>query len=407
MIFNELSERKQDFKKKRLEFFQNIFIKKLNYDKKINHNKSESKAIKKNISEINNQNESTFKHYLKVEKELIEYIARLNTKIYPITKINDEIKKTNNNIHEMLEYLKRKRLKILQENKNELEVVLYNYQEKIDKERTKEIISKYKKDVELFENAGKIIKEIEESLPKYKRLESDCQKLENINSRLRIKYDTLKIEQKSLLCIINKYKGKKSSKNTVLFRNNSCIFKSKMLNKSNFEKLNVSKIKKDLNNTKNNNHFKNTKIFISQKHSNYSKLFSNNDLPKNRCSSAKLNNRYNIDNVIEDNYENQSIKNQYIIKKMNELNYLVANKYKELSDFCAKEIKLQNSIRNLIQLCVEDLNNKYKSEKKIKNKKSLEEKIFMLSYLYDNCLNNGELKELKNQYSIFVPKKNN
>ena len=125
MIFNELSERKQDFKKKRLEFFQNIFIKKLNYDKKINHNKSESKVIKKNISEINNQNESTFKHYLKVEKELIEYIARLNTKIYPITKINDEIKKTNNNIHEMLEYLKRKRLKILQENKNELEVVLY------------------------------------------------------------------------------------------------------------------------------------------------------------------------------------------------------------------------------------------------------------------------------------------
>ena len=407
MIFNELSERKQDFKKKRLEFFQNIFIKKLNYDKKINHNKSESKVIKKNISEINNQNESTFKHYLKVEKELIEYIARLNTKIYPITKINDEIKKTNNNIHEMLEYLKRKRLKILQENKNELEVVLYNYQEKIDKERTKEIISKYKKDVELFENAGKIIKEIEESLPKYKRLESNCQKLEDINSRLRIKYDTLKIEQKSLLCIINKYKGKKSSKNTVLFRNNSCIFKSKMLNKSNFEKLNVSKIKKDLNNTKNNNYFKNTKIFISQKHSNYSKIFSNNALPKNRCSSAKLNNRYNIDNVIEDNYENQSIKNQYIIKKMNELNYLVANKYKELSDFCAKEIKLQNSIRNLIQLCVEDLNNKYKSEKKIKNKKSLEEKIFMLSYLYDNCLNNGELKELKNQYSIFVPKKNN
>ena len=120
-----------------------------------------------------------------------------------------------------------------------------------------------------------------------------------------------------------------------------------------------------------------------------------------------MNNRYNIDNVIEDNYENQSIKNQYIIKKLNELNYLVANKYKELSDFCAKEIKLQNSIRNLIQLCVEDLNNKYKSEKKIKNKKSLEEKIFMLSYLYDNCLNNGELKELKNQYSIFVPKKNN
>ena len=79
---------------------------------------------------------------MKVEKELIEYIALLNSKIYPITKINDEIIKTNNNIHEMLEYLKRKRLKILQENKNELEVVLYNYQEKIDKERTKEIISK-------------------------------------------------------------------------------------------------------------------------------------------------------------------------------------------------------------------------------------------------------------------------
>ena len=81
MLLDEAHLKKQDFKKKILKHFQNIFIKKLKYDKKIRQNKSESKAIKKNISNINKQSRSIFMHYSKIENELIEYIGILNTKI--------------------------------------------------------------------------------------------------------------------------------------------------------------------------------------------------------------------------------------------------------------------------------------------------------------------------------------
>ena len=93
-------------------------------------------------------------------------------------------------------------------------------------------------------------------------------------------------------------------------------------------------------------------------------------------------------------------------------------------------MEIQNKIRNLINLCVEDLNLLYKEYKgdkfeiiktqndkknKTKNKekeivqyenniKKIEKQIFIFSYIYDSCLNNGEIKELKRQYSMFQQK---
>ena len=134
---------KQDFRTKQLEFFQNIFIKKLKYDNNIRHNKSESKEIKKYISEINKQKEKIYEHYFKVEKELLEYIALLQTKIYPLKRNESDLKEMNENILNMLEYFKKKKLKVLQNDKNELEMVLYKYQSKKDKERTNNLHLKY------------------------------------------------------------------------------------------------------------------------------------------------------------------------------------------------------------------------------------------------------------------------
>ena len=114
MLLDEAHLKKQDFKKKILKHFQNIFIKKLKYDKKIRQNKSESKAIKKNISNINKQSRSIFMHYSKIENELIEYIGILNTKIYPNNLIFEpKILEINRSILEMLEYFQKKRLRIL------------------------------------------------------------------------------------------------------------------------------------------------------------------------------------------------------------------------------------------------------------------------------------------------------
>ena len=399
---------KQDFRTKQLEFFQNIFIKKLKYDNNIRHNKSESKEIKKYISEINKQKEKIYEHYFKVEKELLEYIALLQTKIYPLKRNESDLKEMNENILNMLEYFKKKKLKVLQNDKNELEMVLYKYQSKKDKERTNNLHLKYKQDLNLFQSTEKLVKEITNLLPTFRKLEKECNKLEQINTNLRVKYDSIKVEQNCLYQILNKIKyqkednkheNKKENKKYILLKNKSCIFKRriKAINKNNIS--NNSSLN-SLNNKKND------KFFISQNYSNYNKIYlKKNNLPKNRCSSAKIINRNNL-NIIAENDEKIEFNNQ-ITESLKKLNYYANIKYKELQNLCAKEIKSQNNIRVLLELCVEDLNSENKAEKNEKFKENLENKIFILSYLYDNIFKNGEIKALKREYSMFLPKKNN
>jgi len=405
MILGEFLKKKPDFRTKKLKFFQNIFNKKLKYDKKTRMNKSESKVIKKNISLINKQSEEIYEHYLKVEKELIEYIALLNTRIFPIEKYNDlEIKEVNDDILEKLEYFKKKRIKAEQEDKNELEMDLYKYQARKDKERTSDLFFRYRKDLDMFKNTENIIEEIKKSLPEFKKLEKECNKLEQINFNLKVKYDAVKVEQKCLYELLNNVKNKKVNKKFTLHKNNSCIFSNKMKSLNNLEKINSFKIQNAENK-------KQEKIFISQNQSNYSKIFLNsndNNLTKNRCISAKINNRYNISKMINENDDKFSKLNKYSIKLLKELNYYAKIKCKELEELCAKEKKHKNNLKNLIELCVEDLNNIYKKEKNEKIKNKIEEKIFIFAYIFDNCLINGEVKELKRQYSMFIrPKKYN
>ena len=389
MLLNNSSNKKQDFKSKQLDFFVNIFLKKLKFDIKTQQNKSDSKAIKKNISVVNKQSAENFRHYMKVEKELIEYIALLNTKIYPADlKFDPEILQINSKILQTLEFLKKKRVKILQDDKNELELLLYSYQDKIDKDRTDDIYRRYKSDLALFEDVEKITKEVQDLLPNHKKLELECQKLEQLNTDLKVKYNTLQMEQKGLYKILNKLKNKGIDKKDTLHHNKSCIFKTKTKNQKFFERINKKR------------------FFLPRKRSNYSKINFKKELPLNRCSSAKLNDRYKIEKILDENNEKERNKNMYIIRVLKELNYYATIKCNELEEICAKETKAQNNIKNLLQLCAEDLNTKNKEEKNKKKRKKLEEKIFILSYVYDNCLNNGEKKHLKRNYSMFIPKKN-
>ena len=83
---------KQDFRMKQLENYQKIYNKKLKYDIDIRHNKSESKELKKYISEITTKKEKIYEHYFKVEKELLEYIALLQTRIYALKKNESNLK---------------------------------------------------------------------------------------------------------------------------------------------------------------------------------------------------------------------------------------------------------------------------------------------------------------------------
>ena len=377
MLLYDSSEKKQDFKQKQLDFFVNIFIKKLKYDKKIKQNKSESKSVKKNISIINKLSGENYRHYMKVEKELMEYIALLNTKIFPEdVKFDPRISELSRKILQILEFLKNKKTRILEDDKNELELLLYSYQDKIDKDRQDDLYNRYMNDLALFENLEKITKEVQDLLPKHKKLELECQKLEELNRGLRAKYNTLQIEKKYLYKILGKLQDKSIGKKDSLYRNKSCVFKPKLKNKNFFEKINNNK----------------TRLFVTRKCSNYSKINLKKELSTNRCCSAKLSKRYKNKKILDENNEKEKDKNEYIINILKKLNYYARIKCNELEEICTKEMKYQNNIKNLLQLCAEDLNVEIREEKTEKKRKNLEEKLFILSYVYDNCLANGEKK---------------
>ena len=449
MLFDNLTNRKQNDKKKLLKYFINIFNRKLRLDSRIKQNKSESKKILKNIEEIDNKSENIFKHYSKVEKELIHYIAELKVKNdLKEGNLNPKIKEINENNLKLLETLQKKRIKIIEEKRKELEQILDNYQIQLALKRDNLIYDQIEKDYLVFQKLEEEKQELEKLSPKLIFLEKEIDKIKMINKELRAKYEIIKIENKCLLSLVerlNKKNSKIVNNNSIIINNN--MNKSQIINnrKSKIQlkdkiiinnNLNTSRrrnnnnlsnyTKKSFSNStkipsssiklkyKKNNIFfgKKNNIFISQNNI-YNHIFINKS-NINRCSSAKIINRNREKEI---NFD----KNKYIIKLLKELNVNIEKKYNEKYNLYSKELEIQNKMRNMIHLCVEDLNSIYKIEKN-KNKKEInsdnnnkdndeskvkdvEQKLFIFSYIYDNCLKNGEIKELKRHYSMFQQKK--
>ena len=459
MLLEDFSKRKQDYKMRKLKLFSNIFDKKLKYDSKIKLNKSESKKIIKNIEEIDKKNEIIFKHYSKVEKELIEYIAELNVKNYANEgSLSPEFKQMNEYNLKTIEILKRKRIKILDEKRNELENIVEKCQLQEAQKRENILYDRIERDYLVFRKLDEAKHEMEKLVPKFKILEKEINSISKNNNELKRKYDYIKIENKCLTCLLNQlYNKNKKNINDNSIINNSKINmnKSMVLKNKNFIKSNNNKYDTKIPNTSrlnaNNNSFKSIKlslsnsiiipsnslnskkqkynninnkekinnIFISQKSSIYNKIF-NKKLNKKRIASASIIDKR--DEKIDD------VKIEYIIKILKKLIYNIEKEYNEKYILYSKEIETQNAIRNLINLCVEDLNIDYKEDKydiikskKLKkdkkaikenditkvndNTKKIEKKLFIFSYIYDNCLKNGEIKELKKHYSMFQQKK--
>ena len=465
MHFEDYLRKKQVDKIKQLKFFSNIFLKKLKYDSKIKLNKSESKKIIKNLDELDHKNEIIFKHYSKVEKELIEYIAQLNVNNYQNEgKLTPEIKQINEYNLKILDILKKKRIKILEQKRKELEQIIDNYQINEEIIRDNIIYDKVERDYLVFKKLNEAKREIEKLVPKFKYFEKEINSITKINNELKRKYNCLQIENKCLLSLLNKLNNKHIkilNNNSIVMDNNININKSlilnskKIKNKSKFpyninenkKLLYTSRLKKNnsvksikyssnsaniasnsnrlclkKNNSKLRDKIIKNNIFISQNKSIYSQII---DIKKNknRCVSAKI--------IDKNNNEDLGVsKNKYIIKLLKILISTIEQKYNEKHILYTKELEIQNKIRNLINLCVEDLNLLYKEYKgdkfeiiktqndkknKAKNKekeivqyenniKKIEKQIFIFSYIYDSCLNNGEIKELKRQYSMFQQK---
>ena len=456
MLLEDFSKRKQDYKIRKLKLFSNIFDKKLKYDSKIKLNKSETKKLIKNIEEIDKKNETIFKHYSKIEKELIEYIAELNVKNYANEGIlSPELRQMNEYNLKTIEILKRKRIKILDEKRKELEHIVEKCQLQEAQKRENILYDRIERDYLVFKKLDEAKHEMEKLVPKFKILEKEINTISKNNNELKIKYDYIKIENKCLTCLLNQlYKKNRNNvnNNSIILNskinmNKSMVIKNQNFIKSNNNKydtkipntsrlnLNSKSLKLSLSNStlfpQNSLNFKSqifsninkkdkiNNIFISQKSPIYDKIL-NKKLNKKRIASARI-----IDKRDE---KNDDMKIEYIIKILKNLIYNLEKEYNEKYVLYSKEIETQNAIRNLINLCVEDLNVDYKEDKydiiksqklkkdtkitkendltKLKDNKKIEKKLFIFSYIYDNCLKNGEIKELKKQYSMF-PQNNN
>jgi len=486
MLLEDFSKRKEDYKMKKLTYFSNIFNKKLKYDTEIKLNKSESKNIIKQIKEIVDKNQMTFKHYYKVEKELIEYIAELNVKNYANEGyLSEELKKINKSNLKMMDILKKKRIKIIQEKRKELEQTLDNYLLEETKRRDGIIYDRLERDLLVFKKLDEAKKEMKEMAPTFRILEKDIEKYTLINDDLKRKYQYKKIENEILLSLLDKLhqKNKKIIKNNGIiidnkkYMNKSLILKSnnkinsknknnissftsrKKCNKNNSFRLNRNSSSKSYNNplttrysSKNvnkqesNKNFSEIKInknlFVPKKNSISNQIFKKclDNKIKIRDHSARTIFINENENSINNNKYNEinNDKNKYIIESLKELNKNIKKKLEEKILLFSKELDFQNIVGSLICQCVEDLNIKCKKmksemvqiqklqekekEKDIKmevkdiidinkenelsnNIENIEQKIFIFSYIYDNCLKNGEFKELKRKYSMFPTKK--
>lgn len=507
MLLEDFSKRKQDFKIKKLKNAIRIFNKKLKYDKIKKKNKSESKKIKKDIQKINDKKESVFAHYSNIEKNLIEYFAEIFLKYYSKEGSPTPQQKEINSINlKLIEILKKKRKKILEEDKKELEKIIFNYQRKEDKRREDIVHSQLGKDYIVFKKILEKKEEIENLMPNFRDLEKECNELSIINGDLKRKWEIIKIENKCLLILLNNLNKKKEKKNysnsiTInnnnniykLYKNKSLILKNKIINNKNNNIHINNSLSPISSKSKNNNSsfsfrnfkstFSNSTIFSSSpkyssidaikkyynfSYNNFNKkkrriksniFFSENQsgtlisnkifkktqkkrifYPKNNMNDScndnnsnnihfkKINNyiyKKNNNESMDKNIENNDNKN--IIDLLKELIKNNEHKYQEKHKLYSKELEFQSIIKNFMNQCIEDLNLEYKElknevkivEKKEKNNNKenilynineninlIEQKLFIFSYIYDNCLNNGEIKELKKQYSMFQkPKK--
>ena len=483
MLLEDFSKRKEDYKMKKLTYFSNIFNKKLKYDTEIKLNKSESKNIIRQIKEINDKKQKIFEHYYKIEKELIEYIAELNVKNYAKEgHLSDELRKINISNLKMMDILKKKRIKILQEKRKELEQILDNYLEEETKRRDGIIYDRLERDLLVFKKLDEAKEEMKEMAPTFRILEKDIEKYTLINDDLKRKYHNIKFENKCLLSLLDKLhkKNKKIIKNNSIiidnkkYINKSLILKSnnkdninnknnissftsrKRCNKNNSFILNRNSSSKSNNNPlttryssvnvnkkESNNNFSeiriNKNLFVPQKNSILNQIFKkrlHNKITIRNHSARTIFIKENENNNNNKSNEINNDKNKYIIESLKELNKNIQKKLEEKILLFSKELDFQNIVANLISQCAEDLNIKCKEmksemvriqkrkekEKDIKmelkdvininkenelsnNIENIEQKIFIFSYIYDNCLKNGEFKELKSKYSMFPTKK--
>jgi len=410
-------------------FNQKLEIKKQkeNINKKIKQS-----LIKKN--KINIQNDLIFQHSMNSENELIEYIASIKSRMYKddLNSVNKNIKNIYldiiKNINKFQEF-KKEQFNITQKEIEAKTLEIFRIKEKQEKEI---LLNKIKENENVFQKMENEKNEIALIKDDFKHANNVYDFHVNKYEELRLSKEVLIMENKGLEKLIKELKNKQKNlinKFNIKFNTN--------LNEKQIEKLNEIDFS-DLIEENNNNNNKEENVYVTEEILNEKDFDENNSLIENLKFNLNNNNKEKNFNNKSKNLSNISIKTNAntnktylnliekiernsdylnkIILSLTEENKKIKNEFSSILFKHSMMNRNKNNLKILIEKCIEDINYEYKNlkekfkfninknliPKNIPKLKKVENELYLLSYIHDNCL--GGKKILIRNNSLIMTK---
>ena len=409
-------------------FNQKLDIKKQkeNINKKIKQS-----LIKKN--KINIQNDLIFQHSINTENELIEYIASIKSRMYKndLNSVNKNIKNIYldiiKNINKFQEF-KKEQFNITQKEIEAKTLEIFRIKEKQEKEI---LLNKIKENENVFQKMENEKNEIALIKDDFKHANNVYDFHVNKYEELRLSKEVLIMENKGLEKLIKDLKNKQKNlinKFNIKFNTN--------LNEKQIEKLNEIDFSDLIEENNNNN--KEENVYVTEEILNEKDFDENNSLIENLKFNLNNNNKEKNFNNKSKNLSNISIKTNAntnktylnliekiernsdylnkIILSLTEENKKIKNEFSSILFKHSMINRNKNNLKILIEKCIEDINYEYKNlkekfkfninkgliPKNIPKLKKVENELYLLSYIHDNCL--GGKKILIRNNSLIMTK---
>ena len=412
-------------------FNQKLDIKKQkeNINKKIKQS-----LIKKN--KINIQNDLIFQHSINTENELIEYIASIKSRMYKndLNSVNKNIKNIYldiiKNINKFQEF-KKEQFNITQKEIEAKTLEIFRVKEKQEKEI---LLNKIKENENVFQKMENEKNEIALIKDDFKHANNVYDFHVNKYEELRLSKEVLIMENKGLEKLIKELKNKQKNlinKFNIKFNTN--------LNEKQIEKLNEIDFSDLIEENNNNN--KEENVYVTEEILNekdFDENNENNSLIENLKFNLNNNNKEKNFNNKSKNLSNISIKTNAntnktylnliekiernsdylnkIILSLTEENKKIKNEFSSILFKHSMINRNKNNLKILIEKCIEDINYEYKNlkekfkfninkgliPKNIPKLKKVENELYLLSYIHDNCL--GGKKILIRNNSLIMTK---
>ena len=409
-------------------FNQKLDIKKQkeNINKKIKQS-----LIKKN--KINIQNDLIFQHSINTENELIEYIASIKSRMYKndLNSVNKNIKNIYldiiKNINKFQEF-KKEQFNITQKEIEAKTLEIFRIKEKQEKEI---LLNKIKENENVFQKMENEKNEIALIKDDFKHANNVYDFHVNKFEELRLSKEVLIMENKGLEKLIKDLKNKQKNlinKFNIKFNTN--------LNEKQIEKLNEIDFSDLIEENNNNN--KEENVYVTEEILNEKDFDENNSLIENLKFNLNNNNKEKNFNNKSKNLSNISIKTNAntnktylnliekiernsdylnkIILSLTEENKKIKNEFSSILFKHSMINRNKNNLKILIEKCIEDINYEYKNlkekfkfninkgliPKNIPKLKKVENELYLLSYIHDNCL--GGKKILIRNNSLIMTK---